>query len=643
MVRKKLIVGSNDLLSVNPDIAREADGWDPSGVLAGFGSKKPWRCERDHKWTASVAHRAMRGDSCPYCSGRRVLPGFNDLATSDPQLSTQAHEWDPSTVTRGSHKVVDWRCELGHVWSATPNQRTNTGSGCPVCANQQVRAGYNDLATTHPEIAQQADGWDPSAILAGTNRKLAWICSHGHSWDASVNQRTNQGTGCPVCAGKKVLIGFNDLATHFPELARQAVGWDAATYTPGSHAKVNWRCDLGHEWIMPIGARTGQSQGCPVCSGNRVLAGFNDLATRFPDIVHQAVGWDPSTYTWGSNAKVRWRCDLGHEWIMPIGARTGQSQGCPVCSGRQIVVGFNDLASRFPEMAAEANGWDPSAVVSNTNKKLSWICSKKHTWTTSPNARVSNGTGCPYCSGNRVFPGFNDLLTTHPELASQAVGWDPKAVIAGSHKRLRWKCDNGHEWVAVVGSRTGLGAGCPICSGFKTLPGYNDLASTYPELAREAIGWNPTQVSAGTMKKYRWRCDLGHEWTASVKNRTSLESGCPSCSLSGFDPNKDGYLYFLEHQDWGLLQIGITNVPQQRVAQHGKSGWTVIQVRGPMSGDVTRGWEQSIMQSLRTRGVKLGPQHIAGRFDGYTESWARREFKARSLEDLMNLVHEDEA
>ena len=34
--------------------------------------------------------------------------------------------------------------------------------------------GVNDLATLHPELAAEADGWDPSEVRAGSGKKLRW-------------------------------------------------------------------------------------------------------------------------------------------------------------------------------------------------------------------------------------------------------------------------------------------------------------------------------------------------------------------------------------------------------------------------------------------------------------------------------------
>jgi hypothetical protein len=54
---------------------------------------------------------------------------------------------------------------------------------------------------------------DPRKVPPKSNKKAYWLCSkYKHSWDAPIFTRT-KGVGCPYCANRKVLAGFNDLAT----------------------------------------------------------------------------------------------------------------------------------------------------------------------------------------------------------------------------------------------------------------------------------------------------------------------------------------------------------------------------------------------------------------------------------------------
>ena len=470
------------------------------------------------------------------------------LTVTHPELAAQAHGWDPSTRTAGSDKKLSWQCAAGHVWEATVGNRV-AGTGCPYCSGRKVLKGLNDLATTHPELAAQVIEGDPTKVSAGSHRKLRWLCDEGHEWQGSISDRAKPGgTRCPICSGQRVHSGFNDLATTHPELAAQARDWDPTTVNAGSNKKRWWRCKQGHEWEATPNTRS-RGRGCPYCSGNRVLAGFNDLATTHPELAAQALGWEPTRVSAGSNVKARWQCEEGHEWQAAVKNRI-RGRGCPVCSNREALAGYNDLATRYPELAKQALGWDPTTVPAGSSRKLAWRCERGHQWEAVVASRV-DGRGCPFCVGQRVQAGFNDLATAHPDLAAQAFGWDPTAVSSASGRKLRWKCAEGHEWIASVGDRA-TGTGCPYCTGRRVLAGFNDLATTHPALATQALGWDPTTKSAGHEQKVLWRCPEGHEWEATINNRTNQGSGCPSCASYGFDPTLPGWLYLLSHPVLGL-------------------------------------------------------------------------------------------
>lgn len=161
------------------------------------------------------------------------------------------------------------------------------------------------LSKTHPKLAKEADGWDPKTIASGSHRKLSWKCEKGHKWNAIVKNRTSQEQGCPYCSGKRVLQGVNDLATFFPELSRQADGWNPEEVHKSSNKSLLWRCNKGHVWKASVSNRSLRGDGCPFCSGKKVLVGFNDLTTLEPNLASEADGWDPTTLTRFSNKKVR--------------------------------------------------------------------------------------------------------------------------------------------------------------------------------------------------------------------------------------------------------------------------------------------------------------------------------------------------
>jgi len=224
----------------------------------------------------------VAGCGCPVCANRRIVPGENDLATTHPELAAQWHPTKnagktPMEVTSGMRRKVWWQCSRGHEWQATVSSRAD-GAGCPVCANKVIIPGENDMASRYPELAAQ---WheslnqplEPGSVSPYSNRRIWWRCELGHVYRAPVSHRTMRKSGCPYCAGKKVLPGFNDLATLAPETAAEWHESLNAPLTPerltvGSHQKVWWQCKEGHVWKAMVYSRTGAKKcGCPVCAG----------------------------------------------------------------------------------------------------------------------------------------------------------------------------------------------------------------------------------------------------------------------------------------------------------------------------------------------------------------------------------------
>jgi hypothetical protein len=140
----------------------------------------------------------------------------------------------------------------------------------------------------------------------------------------------------------------------------------------------------------------------------------------------------------------------------------------------------------------------------------------------------------------------------------------------------------------------------------------------------------------------RWRCPEGHCYKARIGNRSNGR-GCPACSKGGFDQTKNGYLYFLEHEDWEMFQIGITNVPKQRLNTHGIYGWKALDLRGPMDGFITRSLESAMLRALKDRGAIFANKLGGARFDGWTEAWMKDSLHVTGIKEILGFVYQDEA
>jgi hypothetical protein len=276
-----------------------------------------------------------------------ILPGSNDFVTMRPDVASQwcsDNDVDPSMIGPSADIEACWVCPKGHHWPSSVRLRTKVqrsgGSVCSVCSNRIVIIGINDMTTTHPKLAAQvspSSPWKATEVPAGTKKKLLWICSFGHEWPARGVDRVAHGdaSGCSICSGRTLLIGFNDFATICPELANQwhpsnALG--PSEVLSGLDEDVEWLCEQGHSWwATPMNRRNGS--GCHVCTNRIVVKGVNDLQTTHPMI---AKDWHPGNpkgcdeVTAGTVEAFAWICEHDHAMHVPV-ARRVRAGGCSDC------------------------------------------------------------------------------------------------------------------------------------------------------------------------------------------------------------------------------------------------------------------------------------------------------------------------
>ena len=214
---------------------------------------------------------------------------------------------------------------------------------------------------------------------------------------------------------KKYLIDNPTLMAECNWEKNNELGLEPKTLTLGSGKKAWWKCEKGHEWQATIASRNGGS-GCPYCSGRYAINGENDLATINPELAKE---WNyekngnlkPNEFAANSGKKVWWKCSKGHEWQSTIASRNNGC-GCPICSNKQVLISYNDLATINPKLASEWNHekngeLKPEDFMPNSNKKAWWKCEKGHEWRATINSR-NNGGGCPICTSERntSFPEY---------------------------------------------------------------------------------------------------------------------------------------------------------------------------------------------------------------------------------------------
>ena len=461
-----------------------------------------------------------------------------------------AKEWNyeknnpltPADVTANNNRKVWWKCQKGHEWQAMISDR-NGGCGCPYCAGKKVLNGFNDLQTVNPELAKEWD-WEkngdlrPEHVTANSGKKVWWKCSKGHEWQAVIASR-NGGNGCPVCNSER--------ATSYPEYVLEYYlkkygldvihpyrekGYELDIYIPAKKIAVEYDGAVWHKNRTKKDLEKNlkcKKDDIVLYRIRQGLLSLNDTSIDYIVQERQQNLLEVLKEVLDKIIVADVDVDLERDAIEIENLREYTEKE------RSILSLNSELAK---EWNYEKNGkLKPENFLANSGKKVWWKCSQGHEWQATI-ANRNSGNGCPYCSGNKVYKGYNDLETINPNLAKE---WNyarngnliPANVTANSNKRVWWKCHKGHEWITPISYRNN-GGGCPICSGKKVLEGYNDLQTNNPILASEwdyekNNGLKPTEVTPNSHKKVWWKCSQGHEWEAMIKNRNN-GSGCPKCA-----------------------------------------------------------------------------------------------------------------
>ena len=469
---KTLLQDRETLAHKYPELISEWDyelnAVDPKEITYGSNKKYFWKCLKGHpSFLDTIGHR-VNGRGCPVCSGHKVISGINDLQTLYPEI---AASWDydknkikPNEIGLGGNKTFWWKCEKGHSYDMLVHQRIR-GQNCPYCSNHRLLVGFNDLETTNPELAKE---WDyegnypltPRDIVVGNHNKFSWVCSRcGHKWKVAPHTRLT-GTGCPKCSSER--------QTSFPEQAilfyfskitdvenRYVLdGFELDIYLPLLNAGIEYDGILYHSSDK---AKTKEERK----NKHFKSTGLRVIRVKEIDSGDSFVEDDVIYYRNKSNYSnigivVKLLIELLHlnqEITVDL-----DSDRTAIYSAYLTLEKENSILSKRPEIASEWDyeknkGINPDTISYTSGKKIHWKCDKGHTWIEDASHRY-RGHNCPYCSGHRVWPGFNDVATLHPEAA---YFWDddnlvkPEEVSFGSEKKVNLHCPVcGHKWKTGV-------------------------------------------------------------------------------------------------------------------------------------------------------------------------------------------------
>ncbi len=560
------------------------ENFDPALLSTGSNKKVWWKCEKGHSWKAQISSR-NRGRGCPYCSGNKILKGFNDLATTHPAFS---EEWNYEEnakigyfidqIGAGSGAKVWWKCPNGHSYDMVIQKRTSRGFNCPYCSGHRFKSGYNDLQTLYPDVAAE---WhpskngiiNPSDIPAKTHNKYWWVCPLGHEYLAAVNDRAIGHTNCPICNKRKqtsfpeqalyyyikkiypnAVNGYRDIFENTMELdifipeIKYGIEYDGkAFHATEEQYKREYKKFLlcRKKGIKLLRLKEGRCNFEKVAYADFTFYIENpkneeELTAKFQMVIDQI---DPESnmffrknfFHYSSDVKVNFnrdRAEILSNYLTDIP---------------------NSLQKEYPEIAKmwnyEKNGeLTPSMFMSHSNTLVWWKCCKcGHEWQSQINSMTRDGRiGCAICAKAKrgktqtknALKERSLLKKCPPEILKEfdcnKNELTPDEITIGSARPIWWKCKTcGFEWYASPQSRIKIHTGCPHCSGRVAMTGVDDLKTLHPEAL---LDWDyernsiqPDHILPGSGKKVFCTCHYcGFKWSAAVREKLKRKR-CPNC------------------------------------------------------------------------------------------------------------------
>ena len=559
----------------------------PSDFLSGSNKLVYWKCHvcgyksNTPKTIISHAKAKFPCEKCAIKGRTNQRYGEEPITVTNPEL---LKEWDyeknvqdgifPEKVTNHDSKtMVHWVCKRGHHWKRSVSYRLHSTSGkCPIC--------QSETQTSFPEQAlffyfnRQVECINGYKLKNGFHIDIFIPSKNvGIEYDGPKHQTPKQ-----KARDKRKNLLLKEMGIKLYRVIESeefGIGENAIYVTyDKNYAYLNYAIEKLCKLIgIPYVSIDIEGNKTAILESYLTREKENSIASLYP---HLLAEWDyekngnidPECVSRGSNLKLYWKCKKGHSWSAPASSRT-QGYGCPYCAGVKLLVGFNDLATKNPDLLDE---WDydengklgitPDNIsAGNSSQKVYWICKNnpEHKWTATVSDRI-RGTGCPYCADEqrkvtkrKTYVKMNgSFAEKYPDLLkdwfyekNDSLNIFPDKIPSHFSEVVWWKCHVcGYVWTATPDNRAN-GKGCPQCDRENhslimrevLLKKNGSLALNNPEVAAfwdigRNSGKTADNVTSKCDYKANWKCPkCGHQWNKRV-NKMVLYPCCPNCKYS---------------------------------------------------------------------------------------------------------------
>lgn len=284
----RILPGFNSFAALFPNIANmlspknnfDADCCSPYSKVHAL-----WACSTcGGEYPADIVEMVEGKCECPFCTNKRVLPGFNSLDITHPEISnlwSNNNNRNTNTIMAQISEPYKWICKVcNNEYIAPVNKMVNGESTCPFCINKKVLPGFNSLDVTHPEIAKLWSNNNErtiNTVMAESKYNTLWTCPDCCSDYTASPHEMIQGTAkCSYCEKLKnsLAINHSDLMEEWIWVNNYALA-DPYQISEKSPKKVFWQCknSPNHRYRQSPASRTmfknRKREPCPYCKGLR--------------------------------------------------------------------------------------------------------------------------------------------------------------------------------------------------------------------------------------------------------------------------------------------------------------------------------------------------------------------------------------
>ncbi len=208
------------------------------------------------EYDRSVYNQVQGSRKSPFETGKVVVPGINDILTTHPHLGQiwnyALNDIDPETLSTSNRKLIWWNClETSHPYQRRLDRQIKAGLNSPYMTSSKILSGYNDLATTHPEVIAL---WDfdknfdtPNDVMPQSHKKRWWKLPNGTTTEREIRA---------IVKSKEKYLTLKNLGESYPEIHTiwdfEKNGKSPDDYLENEHGQIWVKCENGTSVLHEI-------------------------------------------------------------------------------------------------------------------------------------------------------------------------------------------------------------------------------------------------------------------------------------------------------------------------------------------------------------------------------------------------------